>query len=234
MEAGECLSPADVNRFITESAHDMDGSSVPGFPDGYDHDSGYGLIDADAALALLDNNPVNCSTDTFVYLPIILNNYDSSELLKNGSFDTGDFSPWQIAGSPALDDQKYHSAPYSARLGGVNDTEDYVVQEVMVPADATEVTLDFWYRVSGTDPEPFCYEIIDVEVENVFAGVCLAIPELVQNQWLNDRQLVISGDDLTPLLGQKRLVAFNVFTDGTNPGTAWVDDVSFKMTGTGP
>jgi len=62
-----------------------------------------------------------------VYLPVVLKNYEPGQLLQNGNFDTGTFTPWQIEGSPELTDQVYHSAPYSARLAGRNDVDgDYV------------------------------------------------------------------------------------------------------------
>ena len=169
-----------------------------------------------------------------VYLPVVLKNYVPGQLLRNGNFDTGTFTPWRIEGSPELDNQVYHSAPWSARLAGYNDAEDYVYQEVTVPSDATEVTLDFWYRVSGNDPDPdevLCYAILDSEGDVEFAGECPALYLLEpQDQWLNNLQLVVSGTDLTPLLGQRVLVLFAGGTNATNPSTAWVDDVSFKVT----
>jgi Subtilase family len=232
MEAGECLSPANLVMFLGDTALDMDSLSNPGFPDGFDDDSGYGLIDADAALTLLNNNPIDCSN--VVYLPTILNNYDSSELLQNGDFDTGSFAPWQILGSPVLTVQEYYSAPYSARLGGTNNATDYVSQEVTIPANATQVTLDFWYRVSGSDPDLLCYLIVDSGFNNDLAGDCLALSALAQNQWINF-PYVISGSELALLLGQPTVwVSFQVGTDATNPSTVWVDDVSFKVTATGP
>ncbi len=174
--------------------------------------------------------------ETTVYLPIVLKNYDPDELLQNRTFDTGTWAPWQTVGSPDLTDQVYHSARWSARLAGYNYAVDYVYQEVTVPSNATEVTLDFWCRVSGNDPDPeevLCYEIVDSEITHVFAGECQSVYLMPENQWLN-LQLVVSGTDLTPLLGQTVLVAFDVFTNATNPSTAWVDDVSFKVTRAGP
>jgi hypothetical protein len=232
LEARASLTPAQVSTLLKDTALDMDGSDVPGFPDGFDNDSGHGLIDADAALTQLDEG-------YSVFLPIVLNSYDASELLRNGNFGTGAWTPWQTIESPALDDQVYHSASYSARLIGRNNVDsDYVAQEVTVPSNATQVTLDFWYRVSGNDsssPADFmCVEILDSGFSTVLVPIfCYDLYTQPQNQWLNF-QSVISGADLTPLLGQTVFVSFQGWTNATNPGTAWVDDVSFKVTATGP
>ena len=175
-----------------------------------------------------------------VYLPIVLKNYDPSELLRNGNFDTGAFTPWQIVGSPELDNQMYRSAPWSARLAGRNDVDsDYVVQEVTAPSNAMEVTLGFWYRVSSDDqssPEDFlCVEIRDsISGEVLVLGDCFDLGYVeLQDQWLNF-QRVFSGTELMLLKGQTVLISFQGWTNATNPSTAWVDDVSFKVTGVSP
>lgn len=179
------------------------------------------------------------TSDNYLYLPTVLNNYDSSELLQNGDFDTGAWTPWLTDTVPVLDDQVYRSASYSARLAGRDNVDsDYVYQAVMVPANATEVTLDFWYRVSSNDsssPEDYmCVEILDSGGSTVLVGVvCYDLYLEPQEQWLNF-QFAISGTDLTPLLGQTVLVSFQGWTNAANPSTAWVDDVSFKVTETGP
>jgi hypothetical protein len=157
----------------------------------------------------------------------------------NGDFDTGAWPPWEIdteIGAPGLTQQQYHSAPYSARLGGSVDTHDYIGQLVTVPSNASEVTLDFWDRTSGSDPSPddhICVEILNNTWTEVLWGDCFALYETVpQNQWIK-RHGVISGAELAPLLGQTVYVSFNVHNNDTNPGTVWVDDVSFKVTRSG-
>ena len=174
-----------------------------------------------------------------VYLPVLLRNYDPDQLLQNRGFDTGTWTPWDTYGSPELTDQVYRSAGYSARLAGRNDVDsDYVVQAVMVPSDASVVTVDFWYRVSGNDassPEDYmCAEILDSQGATVLVPLFCYELYLVdpQEQWLNFRR-VISGTELAPLLGQTVLMSFQGWTNATNPSTIWVDDVSFHVTGAG-
>lgn len=233
LDARASLTPVEIYTLLVDTALDMNGSDIPGFPDGFDDDSGYGLTDAYAALELLAETPEGY----YLYLPLVLNKYDPNQLLRNGNFDTGTFSPWLAdIGSPALTSQVYRSAPYSVRLAGYNDAEDYVYQEVTVPSSATEVILDFWYRASSTDPsapeDHMCVEVLDSNgdpvVEDIW--VCYGLYDVEpKGQWLND-QLVFTGADLTPLLGQTVFVLFSGRTNATNPSTAWVDDVSFRVT----
>jgi hypothetical protein len=133
----------------------------------------------------------------------------------------------------------YRSAPTSAQLLGRNDAEDQVWQGVIVPSDTTQVTLDFWYRVSSDDsatPEDYmCAGIADSEGELVSEEhfVCYDLYYELQDQWLSD-QLVFTDANLTPLLGQTVFVTFLARTNATGPSTVWVDDVSFRATTAGP
>jgi hypothetical protein len=70
LEARTSLSPVQVYTFLENTALDMDSPYVPGFPDGADFQTGYGLINADAALALLNSSPEGF----LVYLPVVLKN----------------------------------------------------------------------------------------------------------------------------------------------------------------
>jgi len=179
-------------------------------------------------------------TCKYIYLPLVLNSHNQNQLLLHGDFDTGAWTPWEIEteiGSPGLTQGQYHSAPYSARLGGSVDTHDYVSQQVTVPTNATEMTLDFWYRVSSNDPdldEHLCFEIINDEFTEVLDGGYFSLSTVEpQNKWI-ELHHVISGAALAPMLGEIVFVSFNAHNNAANPSTVWVDDVSFEVTGTGP
>jgi hypothetical protein len=73
-EAEGSLTPAEVATLLADTARDMDGPGEPGFPDGFDYDSGYGLIDADAALTLLNQDPEEFT----IFLPAVWRSFDPS------------------------------------------------------------------------------------------------------------------------------------------------------------
>ena len=158
----------------------------------------------------------------------------TSQLLQNPGFDTGAWTPWQPLGYPALTDQVYRSASYSAWLAGYDNADDYIYQSVTVPADATEVTLDFWYMVYSEEfaagYDYLCYDITDGDGSTLIAGsYCDDLYDTTQGQWLN-AQHALSGADLTPLLGRTVLVWFYAQTDAADFSSAWVDDTAFNVT----
>ena len=158
----------------------------------------------------------------------------TSQLLQNPGFDTGAWTPWQPLGYPALTDQAYRSASYSAWLAGYDDADDYIYQSVTVPADATEVTLDFWYMVYSEESlagyDYLCYDITDGDGSTLIAGsYCDDLYDTTQGQWLNTRH-TLSGADLTPLLGRTVLVWFYAQTDAADSSSAWVDDTALNVT----
>lgn len=205
--------------------------------------TGWGRVDLKESLdtrpVWLEDNTAGLSTGANTVYTItvdaaVMGSQSVNQLIQNGNFDTGTWTPWQIIGTPTLTDQVYHSAPYSAQLAGRNNVNsDYVYQQVDVPADATQVGIDFWYRVSSSDassPEDYmCVEIFDSGASMVLVSVgCATLYYEPQGQWLNF-QHVISGTELAPLLGESVLLAFQGWTNATNPSTVWIDDVSFSV-----
>lgn len=163
----------------------------------------------------------------------------TSQLLQNPGFDTGTWTPWQPLGYPELTDQVYRSASYSAWLAGYNNADDYIYQSVTVPSDATEVVLDFWYRVYSEETaahhDYLCYDITDGDGSTLINGsYCDDLYDTTQGQWINV-QHTLSSADLTPLLGQTVLVWFYAQTDAADFSSAWVDDTALNVTtGGGP
>ncbi len=70
--SGNVLSGANILANLTRSAIDMDDPSTPGFDTGFDYGTGYGLIQADRALAFTNTlrllTPLyNCQTNTITF-----------------------------------------------------------------------------------------------------------------------------------------------------------------------
>ena len=74
------------------------------------------------------------------------------QLVVNGGFETGSFSPWVPGGGapqPVGVTGIVHTGTYSVRLGTVSGTEphgdSWVYQTVTIPASVSHATLSFWY-----------------------------------------------------------------------------------------
>lgn len=106
-ELNPALTPQQIYTALEETALDMDGSSQPGFPDGFDTDSGYGFIQADQAIATVQPATITVRNET--------NPAGATGFLFEG--DLGSFS---------LDDGE--QLVFDQLLGG-----DYTITEVLPP-----------------------------------------------------------------------------------------------------
>src|SRR4029077_20777310 len=92
----------------------------------------------------------------------------AQELLQNGGFEDG--APWSGCGGVSRADRQdagttaamVRTGRYAARIGGASDgscevvlaSQFVIVQPVAIPADATDLTLSFWFSRLGPDLAP--------------------------------------------------------------------------------
>ncbi len=112
LEAVPGATPDQIYEALEQTALDMDDPSTPGFDVGFDFGSGFGLIQADAAIAkLIDslNPPVDGD--------------------KNGGFETG-FTAWKTIGDTTIQTAEFGVVPTQGKFqallttgfGSVSDT----------------------------------------------------------------------------------------------------------------
>ena len=93
----------------------------------------------------------------------------AQELLQNGGFEDG-AAPWGGCGGVSVVDRQdagttaamVRTGRYAARIGGLSDgscgsvpaSQFVIVQPVAIPADATDLTLSFWFSRLGPDLAP--------------------------------------------------------------------------------
>jgi len=99
-------------------------------------------------------------------LPLSPSSFTANTLIENGGFETGGTDPWIVCGNPTLIDTQVsgnssdmaHAGRYSMRLGAPIDNtcgndaigpSQVIAEDVTIPSDASDVTLSFWYRVTG-------------------------------------------------------------------------------------
>ncbi len=157
----------------------------------------------------------------------------TSQVLQNSGFETGSWSPWQTYGWPYLTDVVTHTGSWSAHLGNADNANDQFWQQVGIPADATAVTIDFWYRMLTdeiwTSVDYFCYSIWDQTGTTVYVQRCADFGQIGNQDWTRE-VYSLSATELASVVGQTVLFGFFVQTDGSLSSRAWVDDTALYVT----
>jgi hypothetical protein len=150
-----------------------------------------------------------------------------NNLIVNGGFETGSFSPWVIDGThptPVVINGVAHSGNRSAFLGSNSPPaepfgDSSLYQQVTVPA-AGRATLVYWW-MAGTYDVPF-FDFQDAYVTNT-SGTILAT---ISHTCIETAGWVQTAFDMTPYAGQTVRIKFLVHEDGSSdPTWMYVDDV---------
>ncbi len=168
----------------------------------------------------------------------------AQELVQDGGFENGD--GWSgCGGTSRLDGQDLaaagatvRSGGWAARIGGPSDgtcgslptPQLLMVQPVAIPADATDLTLSFWFSRLGADLDPQGNSVADLSVSlstDPYIGTALfdVVAHNVLRGWTPFRGH-LRADDLAAFRGQNAYVRFAVQYTGDTDVAYLVDDVS--------
>ncbi len=153
------------------------------------------------------------------------------QLIKNGGFETGDFSFWEASG-PWLwvTNDLTHSGSYGALLGGNDDLDHTLYQHVVLSPTATTAALTYWWNIY-TDEEPDTpYDFLYVEIQTI-GGELLETLEVLSNASVTDtwQQSFIDLTEYPALFDREVRVVFRSTTDGSNPTGFFIDDVGLEV-----
>jgi hypothetical protein len=169
----------------------------------------------------------------------------AQELLQNGGFEDGD-APWGGCGGVSRVDRQdtgttaamVRTGRYGVRIGGLSDgtcgslpaSQFVSVQPVAIPADATALTLSFWFSRLGPDLVPDGNSVADLSVSlstDPSFGTPLfdVVTHNVLRGWMPFRGN-LRADDLAALRGQNAYLRFAVQYTGDSGVTYFLDDVS--------
>jgi hypothetical protein len=169
----------------------------------------------------------------------------AQELLQNGGFEDG-AAPWSGCGGASRVDRQdggttgtmVRTGQYAARIGGLSDdscgalpaSQFVIVQPVAVPADATDLTLSFWFSRLGPDLVPEGNTVADLAVSlSTDPSFGMALFDVVSHNvlrgWMPLRG-TLRSDDLAAFRGQTAYLRFAVQYTGDSGVTYLIDDVS--------
>lgn len=121
----------------------------------------------------------------------------------------------------------YHSGQFGAYLADYNNAHDHIAQEVTLPANATEVTLRYWWQVETAESTLRPYDFLTVTVDAV-SGTPLATLEVLSNQDVGPAWQQ-SVHDLLAYRGQTVSLRFEARTDANRTTAFFLDDVQLRV-----
>lgn len=163
---------------------------------------------------------------------------NSSQLLKNGGFELGNNGDWQeepvngvIYAHPcygASGIQCAQEGEFVARLGGDNNSDTVLEQNIVVPDEFGALRLRFWYAVSSTEPHPRPYDYLTVTVTRLLDNFSKTLIVL-DNTKTTDNWVESEEFDLSDFIGSAIRLQFAGVTDATFPTSFYIDNV--RLTG---
>mgnify|MGYP006284732879 CR=1 FL=1 len=177
---------------------------------------------------LIDEFPDGVQADALAFTP------PPAQRVVNPGFESG-WASWDAEGTPFLSGTS-HSGSRSVTMSG---EEEWVWQEVSIPADAIDVTLAFWLTGVSADPDwdndIFYGGIWDVTRTTEYASGSFGLTYFYSYPMKWRRRIFrLDVDELASIAGKRVAVAFGVMQDW-NPGyhkvsTAYLDDTVLYVT----
>lgn len=179
-------------------------------------------------------NVAPVTTGSVAYLPLVQRLCAPVELLQDGGFEAGSPNPvWQTrsnVSSSILDNTPglAHSGNWEAWLGGDNNVQESLWQEFSVPAGVQGLQISYWWQVSTVEDRLGPFDTLKVQIRDT-SGSPLQDLAVRDNgdatpQW-QQGTFTVRGYG-----GQTIQLAFVASTDGTNPTSFFIDDVSVLKT----
>jgi hypothetical protein len=150
------------------------------------------------------------------------------ERIVNGGFEAGStgWSQTSGRGSDLIDDYYPYSGNWGAYLGGVNDADDRLAQQVALPADAISITLTAWWAIAteeaGVGFDGMTLSLLKPD-QTLLADLLRVDSSAAVNVWAQAEL------DLLDYRGQTVILQFHATTDASNLTDFYVDDVSLTV-----
>ncbi len=176
-----------------------------------------------------------CATDTSVVslwspgFSVTINTTQMVNLLLNPDFESGTLN-WVQNSSSQWDivtpDPLALSGSWLASMGGVENDEDYIYQDVTVPPGATTAYVDFWYwNDTEETTSTMAYDTMAVEIrrpsDNALLKTLVTLSNLnAGNQWIMSDQY-----DVSEFIGRTIRLRFHAKNNESNPTVFWIDDI---------
>jgi hypothetical protein len=124
-----------------------------------------------------------------------------------------------------------HSGSGYAWLGGYVSGTDIIYQNVAIPAGASPVTLQFWYRILTAETSTSsAFDTLRVAIHNPTTGAVLANVASASNLNATSSWAQSQTFDLSAFAGQTVQLRFTATNDASNISSFFVDDIVLSAT----
>jgi len=153
-----------------------------------------------------------------------------SNVVTNGGFESG-ASSWTesaTSGQAIITSgaSGAHSGSGYAWLGGYVSGTDILSQNVTIPAGASPVTLQFWYRILTAETSTAnAFDTFRVTIHNPTTGAQLATVATASNLNATSGWVQSQTFDLSAYAGQTVQLRFTATNDASNISSFFVDDI---------
>ena len=153
-----------------------------------------------------------------------------SNVVANSGFESGASSWTESATSGqaiiSFGSSGAHSGSGYAWLGGYVSGTDIIYQNVTIPAGASPVTLQFWYRILTAETSTSsAYDTFRVTIHNPTTGAVLANVASASNLDATSSWAQSQTFDLSAFAGQTVQLRFTATNDASNISSFFVDDI---------
>jgi hypothetical protein len=156
--------------------------------------------------------------------------------LQNGGFETvvgGDAAPWVRTASVTYTNLEWHQGARSAWLGGRNNANDRLYQQIAIPGDTSllqgvihAATLSYWWGIVTNEvSHPFDHLYVRVrDTSDVLLEELEVLTDADASETWQESEF-----DLTAYKGQTVRISFEAVTDASNSTSFFVDDVELDV-----
>jgi hypothetical protein len=133
-----------------------------------------------------------------------------------------------ITPDSALMTVKSQTPSYLAWLGGYNNAQDDLSQQVTIPAGASSITLTFYYLIQTMESSPGIFDTMQVYTDDPASGKYTAVATFNDNMPTSVWTRFSISLPLS-LAGQTVVIGFQATTDNTKYTNFFVDSVSLDV-----
>lgn len=160
-----------------------------------------------------------------------------ANLVQNPGFETSPsaIAPWIARAGTTWQvmSEIKHTGAHALNLYSGMDGQDSVYQAITLPANATGVSVGYWYKWLSTETQPdadrVCIAFYAPQASSPAWERCLDVAGKKSQDW-TQAQYTLSGQALAALKGKPWELAVSVSTDAERFTEVWLDDVSLVVT----